>query len=488
MSIAPREKSPVSIPCIGYEEMSKAWALLHDLLGGTEAMRAASQTWLPMEPAESLASYDARKGRAILFNGFRDTLNKLKNRPFTHPIIITDIPDELSYLIDDIDGTGKRLETFIKEVLTDLIEYGIAHIYVDHSSVEEIEEGIQITKADEQRLGVRVYITRISPANLIGWQTEKNSKTIELKQIRTLETVIEPSGDYGDVEVNYINVYNRDTWEVHQQDPDNEDKYNIVKEGTTTLGKIPLITIYANRLGIMIADPPLMDLAWLNLAHWQSYSDQRNILRFTRFGLLFGKGLPEHLVKAGTLEIGPTKAILVEDKDADLKYVEHNGQAIAAGQKDIEDIEQKMRVLGNQPMMKEMPNTATAERIDEGRAVSQLQSWVKSLEQGMLQALKLACEWRAITPKETMAIEIYSDFEATVLGGSDKELLLKLREAGEITGVRLLKEQQRRGVFSQDMNPEEEHDAALAEENESLQNMLPDENADTYNDEIIDED
>ncbi len=30
-------------------------------------------------------------------------------------------------------------------------------------------------------------------------------------------------------------------------------------------------------------------------------------------------------------------------------------------------------------------------------------------------------EWRNVKPLETMAVEIYSDFEAVVLGGTDKE-------------------------------------------------------------------
>jgi len=469
-------KSPVAIPNDSYDTMAELWELIHDLLGGTQAMRSAGQKWLPIEPAESSTSYNIRLGRSILYNGYRDTLNKLKNRPFTHSITITDLPKEIAYLEDDIDGNGKPLETFLKEVLENLIKYGVAHIFVDHSIVETVIEGKIITKAEEQQLGVRVYLVNISPANLIGWQIQKNEKTTELIQIRIKETVIEPAEDYSNEEANYVNVYFKDKWEIHKQDDENEDKYGLEKQGVYSFGRIPLITIYANRTGNMTADPPLMDLAWLNLAHWQSYSDQRNVLRFSRFGLIFGKGLPEAMVEKGTLEIGPTKAYLCDNPDADMKYVEHSGKSIEAGQKDIEDIEQKMRILGNQPMMKELPNTATAERIDEGRTVSQLQSWIKSLERGIKQALELACEWRKVTPPETMGVNIYSDFEAVVLGGTDKELLLKMRQnplGSEITRERFLKEMLRRGVFSQDMDVEEEVNAIENEGVSEIKGSIP---------------
>ena len=469
------EKSPVGIPCIGYDIMTEDWELIHDLLGGTKAMQAAGTKWLPQEAAESSTNYNARLSRSILYNGFRDTLNKLTNRPFTNPILVKDLPAEIAYLKDDVDGTNKSLGTFLKNVLEILIKYGVVHIFVDHSVVPEVAEGKTITKEQERQLGVRVYLSCISPKDLIGWQTERVDKELKLTQIRIKQSVIEKSGDYGDAEVTYINVYNEENWEVHRQEDEKGEKYNLEKTGDYNFGRIPLVTIYANRTGVMTAESPLMDLAWLNLAHWQSYSDQRNILRFSRFGLIFGKGLPDEMVEKGTLEIGPTKAYLTTNETADMKYVEHSGKSIEAGQKDVEDIETKMRILGNQPLIKDLPDTATAERIDETRTVSQLQSWVRSLENGILQALKFACEWRKIDPPKTMGVEIYSDFEALVLGNTDKDHILKARELGEITRTRYLKEAQRRGIYSQDMKPEEEAKEIDEQSTNELKNLLSDE-------------
>ena len=146
-------KSPVGIPCLGYEAMAASWDLIHDLLGGTQTMRDASVKWLPIETRESAASYDSRLGRSILYNGFRDTIHKLSNKPFTHPVIVTDIPKEIAYLEHDVDGHNKPLETFIREVLANLIKYGVAHIFVSHSKIKR-EDGKELTKADEARQGI----------------------------------------------------------------------------------------------------------------------------------------------------------------------------------------------------------------------------------------------------------------------------------------------------------------------------------------------
>ena len=66
-----------------------------------------------------------------------------------------------------------------------------------------------------------------------------------------------------------------------------------------------------------------------------------------------------------------------------------------------------------------------------------------------------------------MQVEIYNDFEANILGGTDKDLLLKMRQAGEITAERFLREMQRRAVISQDVDPAEEAIAAAKESNEN---------------------
>ena len=440
-------------------------------------MRAAGEKWLPKEPRED--GYTQRLNRSILYNGYRDTLGKLANRPFAHPISFTDLPEQLEYLKEDVDATGKSFETFAKEILTDLINYGIAHIFVDHSELSEITDGVVLTKADEERLGARVLLNVIHPPNLIGWQTEIVNKQIKLTQIRIRETITESAGEYGDVDINYVKLYTETGWEIYKEVIPENDKEEITwvlqDSGEHTFGRISLVTIYANRTGFMMAEPALMDLAWLNLAHWQSYSDQRNILRLSRFGLLFGAGFPKEMI-GNSLGVGPSKAFLTSNPQASLKYVEHTGGSIEAGRKDIEDIEIKMEILGQQPLMRTAPlSTATAKRIDESRNVSQLQSWIRGLEKGLLQVIKMAGEWRKIEIPKTTKIDIFSDFEVAIYGATDKELLLKIRMEGEITRATFLREEQRRGVLSGEMDPEAEAEAAEQENVNGLKKLVEDE-------------
>ena len=50
-------------------------------------------------------------------------------------------------------------------------------------------------------------------------------------------------------------------------------QYELVESGDFSLGQIPLVTIYANKTDTMTSKPPLLDIAHLNLAHYQRQAD-----------------------------------------------------------------------------------------------------------------------------------------------------------------------------------------------------------------------
>ena len=60
----------VATPNAASMAMAQDWTLIHDLMGGTRAMRSAGEKWLPREPGESPEAYRIRLGRTYLFNGF----------------------------------------------------------------------------------------------------------------------------------------------------------------------------------------------------------------------------------------------------------------------------------------------------------------------------------------------------------------------------------------------------------------------------------
>jgi len=70
-------KNTVDSPCSAYNAMQAHWGLIDDLLGGTLAMRAAGEKWLPKEPKEENKSWQNRLDRSILYGAYADTVDDL---------------------------------------------------------------------------------------------------------------------------------------------------------------------------------------------------------------------------------------------------------------------------------------------------------------------------------------------------------------------------------------------------------------------------
>lgn len=465
METETREKN-VNTPIPAYERMAAGWDLIHDLLGGTAAMRAAREKWLPQEPAEKVAAYEVRLGRSILYDALKDTINKLSSKPFSRPLTVEDVPAALEYVEDDVDGNGQSATQLGKELFDDLSTYGKCHVLVDFSRVPENEVG-RASIADERKVGARAFLQRVAPPDLVGWRsTPKPGGGSRLDVVRIREIHEEDDGEWGVREVKHVRVVTRDSWQLWRRSPDSEGRetWAVVEEGSHTFGEVPFFTAYSNRTGFLVSEPPLSGLAWLNLAHWQSQSDQRNILRFSRMGLLFRKGVSKAEAEQ-KIAIGPSSVVTSTNENADMKYVEHSGKAIGAGEADLESLERKMAHLGMQPLVQKAQVTATEKVLDEGRNLTQIQAWIRALERLLRDCYKAAARWHGISEDliDEMTLDVYSDFTAGVESDKDSELLRKLAEGNKITVRTLLSELRRRGILSDSVDPEEEAAAAAKE-------------------------
>lgn len=474
-------KDQVDTPNVQYEAMAANWSLLFDLLGGTPRMRAARQKWLPMEDAESIKGYNSRLKRSFLYNAYKDTIEKLRAKPFKKPVSVQgEIPQQLEMIETDVDKTGRTLTSLAGDIMSGGLVTGVHHLLVDFTVMRDAEDAdtegeSKASIADEKAAGARPVFVNVPARNLIGWRLDVNG---ELEQIRILENAIVRDGTYRDKKVKRIRVVTKEKWELFELQEIREGN-SIVKSwvslgaNTHTFGSVPLVTIYFEQgPDELTGVPPLEDLAWLNLAHFQSYSDQRNILRVVRSAILFGRGWKQEDIDKGIV-VGPRNAILQEGEKSDLKYVEHTGKGIEAGRQDIQDIEARMEVLGLQPLIKKTGNqTATGKAIDEAKNQSRMQAYVRAVESGLEQAYRFAAQWVKVALPSDFKVTIFSDFGIGLQAKDDIDALLKSRLARQITHETFLREIQRRGLISETVDVEAEVEA-LEDEGPPLAGVLP---------------
>lgn len=439
--------------------MAADWALADALIGGTRAMRAARQALLPKWPNEDKDAYECRLATAVLFPAYARTVSTLAGKPFSKPVTVgEDVPSKLVEWLADCDQQGRDIHTFASDVMECAVGKGLCGILVDYPQ----SEGVR-TLADEQSLGLRPYLVHIQPEQLLGWRAERNASGWGLAQLRFMESVQEPSGEFATVDVQQVRVLEPGLWATYRQ---NEKKdWVLFGDGVTSLASIPFVPVYGQRTAFMEAKPPLIEVAHLNVAHWQSASDQQTILHVARVPLLFTKMLGDTVGPDGKpvqITVGANTGLNGNAPESDAKFVEHSGAAIGAGREDLQDLEERMRQAGAELLVLS-PGKVTATQVNTENAIGMcaLQRMVLGLEDALDQSLQLMADW--VGEAEGGHVTLFNDFGALNMTDASSQIVMSLASAGQISNETAFHEQQRRGVISADVTWEDEQERIEAQ-------------------------
>lgn len=440
-------------PSRSYEMMKPKWEMISTLLGGTEAMRAAGEKYLPKHRREFNDDYKERLGCNVLANYFEWTLDGLVSKPFAEQPKV-EVPSGLEDILDDVDLQGNDVTVFLRNWFREGYAKAFSHVLVDFPRVQPRADGQPRTLEDDRREGLRPYWVHVCPENVLFAHSEMVNGVEVLTQVRILEEETVVDG-WEETLIQRIRVLRPGSVELYRYNPQNK-KWELEDEWQTGITVVPFVTFYANgREDLMCAKPPLLDLAYMNVAHWQSSSDQRNVLTVARFPLLAGAGVSNE--DASGLEVGPNRLLTTSDPQGKFYYVEHTGAAIEAGRKDLEALEAQMTGYGA-TFLKAQPGTqtATARALDSAEAISPLQATVMVFEDAVEQALDLTAMWmKADAGGE---VEFNKEFGLTLGDQAGLDVLFKTRQAKDISRKAYLDELKRRGLLSGDYDAEEDQE------------------------------
>ncbi len=441
------------------QALRSLWVLIDALMGGTHAMRAARETYLQRWPQEDQASYEYRLQTSTLFNAFARTIDNMASKPFSEPMRWTDIDPVVEVWFDNIDMQGRNLQTFSMEVFKAGLTYGITHVLVDYpKTVTQDGESLVPTLADERAMGVRPYFIHIKPSSVIGWQSDKINGAETLTQLRIIECAKEPDGDFGEKTIEQVRVLEPGYWATYRENDKRE--WLLYEEGETSLKVIPLATFYTNRTGFMQGKPPLMDLADLNVQHWNLSSDVYSLLHTASVPILTLTGVDD----TAKIVIG-AKAALMLPVGATAAYTEHTGAAIGAGRQALIDLEERMRTMGAELLVSAPGDmTATQSSIDTAQAQCQLGRMAESFEDVLDMALDVAAAWVGLPDQGD--IDIFDDFAAAPVQGAAVQpfvaALTMLVASDMLSKESAFEELQRYGVLNPDADWETESEKISA--------------------------
>ncbi|KAF1706278.1 DUF4055 domain-containing protein [Pseudoxanthomonas sacheonensis] len=440
------------------KDLAEQWPVLEALMQGTPAMRAGAQAYLPRWPNESAESFAARLATATLTPLYRRTVRVMAGKPFSKDVTLSEeSPASIKTWSEDIDLQGVSLHSFAAEMFEETF-YGLAGILVDYPRVGPAPNGVR-TVAQVEATGARPYWVRVKHNQILGWRAANIAGKMKLTQLRLLESVEEDDGEWGTKVVQQVRVLTPGAWRIYQASTVKADKgaWKLVGQGVTSLADIPFVPLYGSRIAFMLGAPPLLDLAYLNVKHWQSQSDQDTILHVARVPILAMIGADDN----SELTVGTSSAVKLP-MGSDMKFVEHSGAAIEAGRLSLVDLQDQAITTGAELLVKKPGDRSATEAAgDQEGNKSDLQRMTEAMEDSLDQALQFMAEYARLPSGGN--VSLFKDFGAATLSDASATLIKDLQAAGLISKETAITELQRRGVLSPEVDPKEEADKVEAD-------------------------
>ena len=417
-------------------DMMKGWEIMKAVTEGTEYLRENSEAFLPLEPREDYEAYLARVNRAVFSPFTQRLIRAATGLVLRKPITLTGDPYWTEMFKMDVDGCKSDLDEYARRVLMCSLTYGQSHILVDYPAPSGA-----LSLAEERQQNRRPYWIEVDPNNLYGWRLDRESNYGNLIQARIAEKAVLPDGDFGEKVYDQIRVIEPGRYRVFRKKEQIEEMYDVsdnsvtgnfemgsadkdykqVESGNFSLGEIPLVTIYSGKVDNLVSKPPLLDIAYLNLAHFQRQADLIHSLHVASQPMLVMEGYDD---QTKDLAISVNYAMATQPGNK-VYYVEPASSAFDAQSAEIKELQMQMATHGisNLSQQKFVAESADARRLDRVDTNSMLAMVSMELEQKLQKAFNLSAEYVGIEPPE---VKISRDFDIERLIGQDITALTSL--------------------------------------------------------------
>ena len=416
-------------------DMTKAWEIMKAVTYGTEYLRDNSEAFLPLEPREDYDAYLSRVNRSVFSPYTQRLVRAATGLILRKPITVIGDPYWTDVFVKDVDGCGSDLDEYARRLLICALTYGHSNTLVDFPAPTGAR-----SLAEERNQNRRPYWIEVDPANIYGWRLDREVNYGKLIQVRIAEQAVVPEGDFGEKVFDQIRVIEpgqykifrkkETTKDMYTQDesfagnfdsPANEKDYELVESGEFSLGEIPLVTVYAGKTDTMTSKPPLLDIAYLNLAHFQRQADLIHSLHVASQPLLVMEGWDDQ-TKDTAISVNYAMATQPGNK---IYYVEPAASAFEAQSAEIQELQLQMATLGISTLSQQkfVAESADARRLDRVDTNSMLSMVSLDLEQKVQKAFNLSADYLGLEPPE---IKISRDFDIDRLIGQDITALTSL--------------------------------------------------------------
>lgn len=435
--------------------------LVRDLLGGTRVMHRKYATYIAKFDSEPADRFKARATVATVYGGLARSLSASVGMLFAKPPEQQDDwPVAVTDHYENLDGKGTGGDVLLKRRAKDALADGFCALLIDHP---QAPADVVVTAANEEALNLRPLWVSYARADVLSWVTEIVANVETLVQVVLREGTSTRAGRFGVEPVTRYRVCHLSMmraenapepaltawWELLEERKDDHGNIAVVRVAGPGIyrdvdglafDEIPLAACYASSADEMfVADPPLLDIAWANLEHWQIASERRWYNRLSAYpqptieGELAGDGSISgdgQIIKP-RLMLGPTTLVTVTG-GSKFSYTETSGRSAAMLEAELLAKKDEMAEMGASFLSKKTRGVETAEakRIDAAAENATLASAAQGIEDGFNEALRLHARYLGIPAAQAPTIAINRDFEGTLMDAPVMTAYVSLVNAG----------------------------------------------------------
>jgi hypothetical protein len=465
------DKATVETPCLEYEINLTKWTRVTDVIEGSDAVKAKGTTYLPNpDPSDvseaGIQRYAAYKQKAVWYGATAQTAEGSVGLVFSKPTNKA-IPTLLEPLSKNCDGKGNDLDQFSKKMLFEVMSCGRAGILVDFP-----KRGDEVTtRKDVSDGSVRPKMVFYNKFDIINWRVQENGSDLELSMVVLRENhVTYDEGGFGSSsEYQYRVLLLRDgvfVMEVHRKE--SGGGFTVAEQVIPTNSKgeafkyIPFIFIGAKTNDPTVDKPPLLDIADLNIGHYQNSADYEEAVHIMGQPQLTLSGITKDWItdvwKSKGIRFGSRTAIaLPKDASCELHQVQPNILAKEA----MDRKEKQMAALGATLVeQRDTQQTATEAGFNESAKTSVLSAAADNVSLGITKALEIAGDFvgeeqgvvaqQDGSKQDRILFELSNDFDNAVMTSQDRAQLLKEYSSKVISFTELRTGLKTAGVAFQD--------------------------------------
>jgi hypothetical protein len=455
---------PIDKPHDEYTVALPKWERCRDAVAGQSAVHQKGVTYLPMLTEQSQEEYNAYKLRATYANFTGRTLEGLVGMVFRKAPTI-EAPDSMQDMLADVDLRGTTTAGLAEYTVSEVLKVGRIGYLVEFPQVS----ATPINAAAAAAMNLRPYASRYCAESIINWRVERINNVMQPTLVVLSETHEEREDEYSS---NYVpqlrvlklveGVYVQEVW----RKADNSD-WVMVESVVPQMRGAPLDFIPFYAFGPMentlcVQEPPILDLADLNLAHYRVTADYEHGTHFTGLPMLFLAGI--RLEDNQKVFIGSQAAIVSDNPDAHGEFIEFSGQGLGALEGNLDRKEKQMAVLGARMLEQQKAGVESegAMQLRSNGESSVLAAMANLVSMGMSKMLTFMNLW-AFGSEEEVKVSLNTDYMPVGLTSAELAELVKSWQSGAISFDTLFANLQRGEIIAADVTIEDEREKIEAE-------------------------